>query len=264
MFDLEGFFAILDKHAPLELSKKLIEKGDYDNSGILIKSNKDVKRVLFSLDLSMPVVKRAKYLRADTIVTHHPAIYKPIKNLSYDDVATAPLLKAIRYGMNVISMHLNLDVAEGGIDATLCAKLGGESYKVIEPLDEKFGYGREFEVQKTSLFDFVEKAKDKFESKKIIFYGKKKNTVKKVASFCGAGGNHVINAINKGLITADTIVTSDVSQHEIKDILEAGKNLVILTHYVSEEVGFKEYYKKIKSETGNFAELIYFDDKRFR
>ncbi len=79
MYDLKDFFAILDGIAPIKYSYALIEKGDYDNSGVIVAQNSEVKRVLFSLDLSVGAVKRAKNSKCDTIVTHHPAIYHPLK-----------------------------------------------------------------------------------------------------------------------------------------------------------------------------------------
>ena len=56
------FFKVLDDIAPLEFSHKLIEKGSYDNSGILIKTHDYVNGAIFSLDLSDAVLKKAKAL----------------------------------------------------------------------------------------------------------------------------------------------------------------------------------------------------------
>lgn len=263
MYRLEQFFAVLDSKAPIRLSEELIRRGDYDNSGILIKCNDNVKRVLFTLDLSESSVKRAKYLRADTIVTHHPAIFYPIKNINIDG-ATKEIALAVKNGMNVISMHLNLDCAENGIDATLCAKLKGTAFKILDPIDEKYGYGREFGVENKSLINFVKEIEKEFATHKIIYYGKKNSVIKKVASFCGAGASHALSLLASGKLLADTIVTSDAKHHEIKGIIEKGKNLVLIPHYVSEEAGFKEYAFSIKKEIENFAECFYFDDKRFR
>ena len=39
MCNLKDFMAVLEQVAPLELSKKMIELGDYDNSGIIVKNN---------------------------------------------------------------------------------------------------------------------------------------------------------------------------------------------------------------------------------
>ncbi|MBP5686241.1 MAG: Nif3-like dinuclear metal center hexameric protein, partial [Clostridia bacterium] len=130
MYDLRDFFAVLDGIAPIKYSYALIEKGDYDNSGIIVAQNSEIKRVLFSLDLSVGAVKRAKNSKCDTIVTHHPAIYHPLKTL---DGENAALLSAVNGGLNVISMHLNLDVAKGGVDESLAAGLGGANAEILDP-----------------------------------------------------------------------------------------------------------------------------------
>ena len=38
MLKLNSLFETLDKIAPLSLSHRLVEKGDYDNSGIIVNS----------------------------------------------------------------------------------------------------------------------------------------------------------------------------------------------------------------------------------
>ena len=115
MFNLDEFMAIIEGVSPLSLSHKMIEKGSYDNSGLLVKSTEKIEKILFSLDLSLEVVNKAIELKCDTIVTHHPAIYQPLKSLSITG-ETAPIVLAIKNQINVISMHLNLDIADDGIE----------------------------------------------------------------------------------------------------------------------------------------------------
>ena len=55
---------------------------------------KEINKILFSLDLSNETLKKAVELGCDTIVTHHPAIYNPVKRLSIND-DTAPIVNAI-------------------------------------------------------------------------------------------------------------------------------------------------------------------------
>ena len=81
MYTLKELFENLDSFAPVDYSKKLIENGDYDNSGILIRSTDNANKILFALDLTINAVKKAKRLGCDTIVTHHPAIYMPIPSI---------------------------------------------------------------------------------------------------------------------------------------------------------------------------------------
>jgi putative NIF3 family GTP cyclohydrolase 1 type 2 len=141
--------------------------------------------------------------------------------------------------------------------------LGGCEYRILEYLDDVVGYGREFSVNMT-FSAFASKIKNNFSTKKAIFYGGKNQTVGVCASFCGGGASHAIDAVSKGKTNADTIVTSDIMHHQIKYLLDSGKKLVVLPHYVAEEYGFKEFYKKVSKLVDKSILTFYFDDKRFR
>ncbi len=260
MYKLNDFFEKLDSYAPLEISRKMIEKGDYDNSGILVKCSDLVGKVLFSLDLSKHAVARAKELGCDTIVTHHPAIYQPIKSLSIDG-QSAPLAFAVMNGMNVISMHLNLDMAEKGVDYYLARAVGGENVKILDTILDGVGYGREFNL-KLSLNELVKLLEEEFNTDKIISYGK--GNIEKVATFCGGGASYALEFVFNGKTSADTIITSDMPHHVIKELIEKDKNVILLPHYVSEEKGFNKFYAEIKSQLSDKIDAYYFDDKRFR
>lgn len=263
MYTLKELLKTAENYAPLSLSQKMIDIGEYDNSGIIINSHEKVKKVLFSLDLSESAIIRAKRVGADTIITHHPAIYHAIKSIDAENTITSPVLQAIKNNLNVISMHLNLDVAPCGIDATLSEVLGGKSFKIISYLDEKHGYGREFDIDALTFREYIAFVKKSFNTGKVVSYGALSDTVKKVASFCGGGASHAEEyVLSDG--SADVIVTSDMPHHVIKEIVEKGKKIIILPHYVAEEKGFKKFYERVSFDIRNFAESYYFMDKRFR
>lgn len=259
MFSLKDFLFELEKIAPLSLSQKMIEKGSYDNSGIIIESHQNVNKVMFSLDLSEQVVLNALEKGCDTLVTHHPAIYMPIKSLSENGL-TRPLVLAIKSNLNVISMHLNLDIADNGIDHNLALGLGANETRIIELITQKQGYGRVFSVQKTTLIDFIKRVEQNFNSNKIISYGN--NQVEKVASFCGSGGDSALTAVLSN-VDLDTVVSSDIPHHVLKELLEKNKNVVIIPHYVSENYGFNEFFKVVGKSLLGKVETFYFEDKRF-
>ncbi len=264
MLSINEFFDILDKRAPLYLSKKIVALGDYDNSGILVKLNDNVNRVLFTLDLTEEAVKKAKLNKCDTIVTHHPAIYYPIKEISKDDMTTKALGLAVKNGLNVISMHLNLDVAENGIDYYLSLGLGAKNPKVLDFTDSYHGYGRVFDIEETQLNKYVEKVKKEFNTKKVIYYGKRTDKIRRVASFCGAGSSYAKKEMDSGnLKDVDLIVTSDIPHHLIKEFSEYKKDILILTHYASENYGLYRFYKTIEKDSINKVTLFYFTDKKY-
>ena len=146
--------AVLEKFAPLSLSKRLIEQGDFDNSGLLIKTHGSVSGVLCALDLSENAVREAKRVKADTIITHHPVIYYPVSEINEDEPKGKAVILAVKNGINVIAMHLNLDVAENGIDYYLCKGLKGENAVILDHMSKTEGYGREFNIEPTTLSEY--------------------------------------------------------------------------------------------------------------
>ena len=91
MYKISDLTTLIQQIAPLSLSYKLIEKGSYDNSGLLVKLSDSADKILFSLDLSEGAVMHAVQNGCDTIITHHPAIYSPIKCI---DITFIPFLRA--------------------------------------------------------------------------------------------------------------------------------------------------------------------------
>ena len=258
MYNVSDFMALLEKIAPLSLSYKLIERGSYDNSGLLVKMSDKADKILFTLDLSTNAVMCAENNGCNTIVTHHPAIYSPIKSINID--TDKALALALQKGLNIISMHLNLDVASCGIDDYLCQGLGGKNIKIIDVVERNCGYGRRAKTQKQSLDEFVQKIKDNFGTQKIIYYGNRQ--VEEFASFCGSGGSHAVEYLD-AINSVDTIVTSDLAHHQIKQFIECEKNVVIIPHYASEQFGFNKFYELITKKLENKAQTFYYLDNRF-
>ena len=47
----------------------------------------------------------------------------------------------------------------------------------------------------------------------------------------------------------------------VKDLVEKGKSILLLTHYASENYGFKLFYEKVKEDKK--LDAFFFEDKRF-
>lgn len=262
MFSINDLFDIVRDFAPIELSYACIKNGDYDNSGIMINAHNQVDKVLFSLDLSNESVKRAKRLGCDTIITHHPAIYYPIKTLDSNGASSA-VIKAAANNINVLSMHLNLDVCKQGIDESLAEALGAKHAVVLDAMSETEGYGREFDLNGEAIKDIKNRIEKNLKTKKIITYAKLGEKIFTAASFCGAGGGYVEKMLFDGRLKADLIITSDAPHHVIKEIIECGKKAIIIPHYASENYGFYKFYQSVKEKIEKTAKTYYFEDKRF-
>lgn len=217
--------------------------GGYDNSGILVDCGEDIKGVLFSLDLSEKVLREAERLNFNAIVTHHPVIYCGLKNISVSDPASKLIAECVRWGISVISMHLNFDAAPEGIDYCLMRGLGGDAAKtMIKPAGG--AYGRVYDVKPSKFVDYARGVAKTFGTERLIKYGDDQREVKRVASFCGAGCDE--SAIEFAAAEeADVFVSSDLKHHHITALLARGINLIQLTHYSSENYGFHKIYLKI-------------------
>ena len=250
-------FELIDRLAPFALSRAYCEAtGGYDNSGLLVDCGGEFESVLFSLDLSAAAVDRAKEIGAGLIVTHHPAIYGPIKNLTPEG-AGSNVLAAAKAGISVISAHLNLDTAAAGIDESLMHGLGGESALALYEQAGDGAYGRVFDVEEMPLAGYAARIRETFGTERLVVYGDR--PVKRVASFCGAGMEEgsIAFALRNG---ADTFVSSDPKHHLVAMAVEGGMNVLILTHYAAENYGFYRFFERVKRSVS--IQCAYFADAR--
>lgn len=254
---LTTIYETANEIAPFSLSEEYCSKfGAHDNSGVQVDCGNDIKKILFSLDLSAAAIERAEACGADCIFTHHPAIFYPLSSLAREG-AGRNVLRCAAKGLSVLSAHLNLDCAAGGIDDCLMYGLGGSAaLAVMHPLSSG-GYGKCFAVDKRPLKGFAEEIKKNFSTDRVLCYGSA--PVSRVASFCGAGmdGDSVAFALKNG---ADTFVSSDPKHHLVAELTERGVNVVLITHYAAENYGFYQFYQKIKERLSVACE--YFTDER--
>lgn len=258
----ESLFKFLEENvAPVKVSNDFCARfKTYDNSGIIINCGKEISGVLFTLDLSLAAVEKAKELGYNAIVTHHPAIFGGIHSFDLTGNAQAKALAAcLSCGISVISMHLNFDAAPQGIDYFLMCGLGGKNAEILSRV-EGGGYGRIYSVPAQKFNNYIEKIKDTFQTPRLISYGDGERRIEKVASFCGAGCDDGAIAFAKSN-KADVFVSSDIKHHQISELVESGINVVQLTHYCAETHGFIQIYNNIKQKLN--MPSSYFTDERF-
>lgn len=245
---LREVYERIDALYPKKMSDDYIKAyGGHDNSGILLDPGKEIAGALFSLDLSLAAIAAAKAAGKNLIVTHHPAIFFPVADIRYDDPLGARIVACLESGIGVISMHLNLDCACGGIDESLARALGGEGELEPQEKIEGGGYGRIFSVKEQALSAFAEGAKRELGTSRAFVYGDGERKINRAASFCGAGvdGGAIARAKAQG---AQVIVSADIKHNYICDALESGLCVVQLTHYASENYGFKKIYQVLREK----------------
>ena len=251
-------FEKLCEYAPLKLSDDIVQlENGYDNSGVISGNIGEIENALVCLDLTKDSVDAALRNGCNLIVTHHPAIYKPIKNINEN----SPLAICMRNNVAVISMHLNLDCAEFGIDYYFARGLGGKNIRILEKLGDNVGYGRCFDLDEKTPEQIINDYKNIFDTDKVAFYGDKDKIIRSVASFCGAGlgENEIKAALSCGV---DMVASADIPHHILLSAIESGLTVLSCTHYATENYGMKKF-AEYADKTFKNLKILFFDDKRF-
>ena len=115
----QSFIKAMEQWAPLSYAE------EWDNPGLQVGDRqKEIHKVLVALTPDEAAAEEAVRIGADMLLTHHPLIFKPVKQISSDNALGRTLLKLIRNDINFYCAHTNLDIAAGGVNDVLAAALG--------------------------------------------------------------------------------------------------------------------------------------------
>lgn len=200
----------------------------YDNVGFLVgDKNQEITKVLVALDCTSKVIKEAEKIGANLIVTHHPIIWAPLKNVTEE----SRVYKLIKSGISVISCHTNLDVANGGVNDILAQKLELEKVQILDNMDGDFA-SRFGELKKAlTPEEFALYVKEKLSTAVRFSIGK--TPIKKVAVCGGAGSEMLIPSILSG---CDALVTADIKHSTFITAEEKGLTLIDAGHFDTENM----------------------------
>jgi dinuclear metal center YbgI/SA1388 family protein len=91
-----------------------------------------VDMMLVALEATPAVVREAKTRGAQALLTHHPFLYQPLKEVREDHPAGRLLADLIRNGLALIACHTNLDVAPHGLNDYLAQVLELTEVEVVD------------------------------------------------------------------------------------------------------------------------------------
>lgn len=245
---VKQIFEFLDSRFPVATAC------DFDNVGILVGDSKaEVNKVLISLDCTLDTVKKAVDSKCELIITHHPVIFSPIKNVLKGSI----VYELVRNNIAVISMHTNLDVGLGGVNTCLCDKIGMQNTEMYTAQD---GYIlQKGEIAECSAESFAKLLKDKLNT--VVKYVDGQRTIKNVLVCSGSGGEFVNDAVSGGF---DALVTADVKHHQFLEASDSKVSLFDCGHYNTEDIVVEplrdllsEEFKEIDFITTHITEIKY-------
>ncbi len=203
---------------------------EWDNDGLMCCTDPghQVKKVLVSLDATKAVIEYAAENGFDTVLCHHPLIFRGIDRVTPEGAVGDRVVRAVRSGVSVISLHTRLDQGAGGVNDTLAEILDLENVRTFGDAETP-DFGRMGETDISDPEKFAEKIKKKTGAKKITAYVCR--PVKTVAVVGGSAGEFFEFARLAG---ADTLVTGECKYHEGLDAVDNGMNIFAAGHYYTE------------------------------
>lgn len=211
---------------------------EWDNVGLLVGDDEqEIRRIMIALDATDYVVEQAVRQKADLLLTHHPMIFRPLKQINNHSMTGRRVLKLASNKIAYYAMHTNFDI-KGGMAELAAKRLGLINYvpldvTVVENGIEE-GIGRIGMLPNAmKIADIATNVKEEFGLKKVILYGNKAKEVSKIAISPGSGKSEINNAIAKG---AELLITGDIGHHEGIDAVDQGLMILDATHYGLEHI----------------------------
>lgn len=129
---IQELLNVINKHVPFSSSES------WDNVGLLIGTeDSEVTGILTTLDCTMEVVDEAIENDLNTIIAHHPLIFKGVKNIT--EKGYGPILKKlIQNDINLIALHTNLDVYPKGVSYMIGDQIGLKNMSVLDDKEESY------------------------------------------------------------------------------------------------------------------------------
>ncbi len=249
---LKDIIAIIEDNYPLELAY------DWDNVGLFYGDiEKDINKVLLTLDVTSDVIEQAIEMDADLVLSHHPVIIGGINKLSDASMVSDVVINAVKNDIAIYSAHTNMDTAKNGINQKLAEIFDLEDIIVMEndkPYED-CGLGRVGNLKnEMSLSDFCELVKSKLNTPFVRLCGEERK-IKKVAVASGSCSEYIPSAIKKG---ADVIVTADMKYHNCIEYVYDGIAIVDAGHFPTEIIAKNMFYDLLKDTD---VEIIFADTK---
>ena len=227
---IKEVLSALERFAPLPLQES------WDNAGLQVGlTETEVSGALLCLDVNEKIVGEAIQKGCNLIVSHHPLLFRGLKTISDLTDVQRTVMKAVRKGVCVISMHTNMDNAKGGVNYKMAEKLGLRDVqflapKMVDGVESGSGVIGELPEAQASD-DFVLAVKKAFGVECAMCNELLRRPVRKVA-LCGGAGDFLLDdALKAG---ADAFITGEMHYHQYFGY-EQQIQICVIGHYQSEQ-----------------------------
>ena len=220
----------LERFAPLPLQE------GWDNAGLQVGlTEAEVSGALLCLDVNERIIDEAVAKGLNLVVSHHPLLFRGLKTIGDGDYVQRTVMKAIRNGITVVSMHTNMDNARGGVNYKIAEKLGLTdvrfmALKTVDGVEAGSGVVGEL-PEEMAADDFVLMVKRVFGVECAMCNELLRRKIRRVA-ICGGAGDFLLDdAVRAG---ADAFITGEMHYH-VYFGREQQLQICVIGHYQSEQ-----------------------------
>lgn len=217
----------IEQFAPLSYQE------EWDNSGLQVGfPSANVSKVLLCLDVTESIVDEALARGCDLIVSHHPLLFRSIKQISDAAYQQRCVVKAIQGGIGIYSAHTSLDNAPRGVNDKIADVIGLEKRAWLLPSkDGVSGSGLLGHLPRPmATQELLSLLKSRFKLESLRYSSPCEGMIESIAICGGSGASLMREAVKAG---AQCFITGEASYHDHFET--EGMMLIELGHYQSEQ-----------------------------
>ena len=227
---IKQVLSALERFAPLPLQES------WDNAGLQLGLTEvEVSGALLCLDVNEQIVDEAVAKGCNLIVSHHPLLFRGLKQISGADYVQRSVIKAIKHDIVIVSMHTSMDNALDGVNWKIAERLGLTdckffAQKTVDGIEAGSGVVGNLPLQMDARA-FIELVKKQFGVQCAQCNALLQRPISKVAICGGAGDFLLSDAIGEG---ADAFITGEMHYHQYFGY-EQQIQICVIGHYQSEQ-----------------------------
>jgi len=232
---------------------------DWDRPGLMVgELSSEIDTVLLSVDVTMDVLRQAKSLGANLVLSHHPMFLRGVHSLNEESTKGSNASFAIKNDIAVFAAHTNADFAIDGVSSTLAKSFGLGSLDYLDRDTKQGLFGTLSDP--ISLLDFSRVVAKTLPSvaQGIKVSGDPNRMISRVGLIAGAGDSYLGMAQNANL---DLFITSDLRHHPSQDFIEQSKltdgaALMDISHWAAEWLWLETARGQLSDKFGSISFIV--------
>lgn len=242
---IKEILSALEHFAPLPLQES------YDNAGLQVglTAEQEASGALLCLDVTEEVIREAIDLGCNLIISHHPLLFRPLKQVTERTQVERCVRLAIQNDITIYAAHTNLDNAEDGVNYRIAEKLGLVDVSMMQAreiwvgerhITAGSGVTGYLPGPEDSLA-FLQRVKDVFHIESLQHNELLQRPIQSVA-LCGGSGAFLLDEALR--LEADAFLTGEMSYHQFFGH-EQEIQLAVMGHYQSEQYTREIFFERI-------------------